>query len=188
MNEQMKQGAPAPSAEYALGFDPERVMLLRRSGAVWEELGDARFDGADLHGDLAALKDRIASDSPAGHVLRLVIPDDQILYTQLSLAPAPSRIQALRNALDGLTPYRVADLAFDWQDLTGGSPDAPEGTVRVAAVARQTLREAEEFALRHGFEPESFVAAPANDDFPRPPSFGQTRSAGAREQQGFGAG
>ena len=66
-------------------------------------------------------------------------------------------------ALDGLTPYAIEDLAFDWQ----GEGDS----VRVAAVARQTLREARDFARQYGFDGRGYCAAPAAGLYPGEPVF-----------------
>ena len=48
--------------------------------------------------------------------------------------------------------------------------DGADG-VRVAAVARQTLREAEDFARRYGFAPGGFVANPPAGVYPGAPRF-----------------
>lgn len=185
MNEQSENvitngraGPTEPPAEFALAFTAEAVKLMRRSDYGWRDTAEARFDDEDLRTALDGLRERIAQDAPHGHWLRLIIPDDQILYTGLTLAPASTRAQAVRNALDGLTPYPVGELAFDWDDghdIEAGPGAAAEGAeVQVAAVARQTLREAEDFACRHGFAPDSFVAAPRPAEFPREPRFGRT--------------
>lgn len=159
-----------PRPEFALSFSPEAVHLLRREGRDWTELGQARFDDAEMRQGLDALRRRIDTEAPRGHVLRLVIPADQILYTTLPLGPAQSPRQAVKNALDGLTPYPIGQIAFDWES-------AGEDLARVAAVARQTLEEAEGFALRYGFEADRFIALPDADSFSREPVFGATEHA-----------
>jgi len=49
---------------------------------------------------------------------------------------------------------------------------ADGGQSHVAAVARETLDEAEAFAVEHRFHPVSFAAAPANENFEGAPHFG----------------
>lgn len=159
-----------PRPEFALSFSPEAVHLLQRAGGDWAELGQARFDDTEMRQGLDALRQRIEIEAPGGHILRLVIPTDQILYTTLTLGPAPSPRQAVKNALDGLTPYPIGQLAFDWEA-------AEDGQARVAAVARQTLAEAEGFALRYGFAADRFIATPEGGAFPREPVFGLTDHA-----------
>ena len=172
MNEQTIRGATAPAMDFALGFQPDGVQLLRRDDGAWAELGRAAFSG-DLRASLGGFVQQLRAANAAG--LALVIPDDQILYTELRLPQAASTQAALRAGLDGLTPYRVADLAFDYAPADA----VPGSMVKVAAVARQTLQEAEDFAVRHGFAPDRFVAAPALDQFPHAPDFGATELAGA---------
>ncbi|NHF71888.1 hypothetical protein [Paracoccus xiamenensis] len=170
MNEQTKRGAIAPAMDFALGFQPDGVQLLSRNGGTWAELGRAPFDG-DLRGALSGFVQQLRAANAPG--LALVIPGDQILYTELQLPPAASADAALHAGLEGLTPYRVEDLAFDYAPTDA----APGSMVKVAAVARQTLQEAEDFAVRHGFAPDRFVAAPQADQFPHAPDFGATELA-----------
>lgn len=61
-----------------------------------------------------------------------------------------------------MTPYAVEELVFDIQ---GDGPD-----LRVAVVARETLEQAEAFAIQHRMNPVCFVAAPAQDRFRANPS------------------
>ncbi|MDO5605801.1 MAG: hypothetical protein Q4G25_11645 [Paracoccus sp. (in: a-proteobacteria)] len=169
MNEQLKHGAlRAPSGGFALGFQPDGVQLLHLRDGAWTELGRAPFSG-DLRGGLAEFSRRLDAAEATG--LALIIPEDQILYTDIVLPAAAGVDEALRAGLDGLTPYRVDQLAYDYMPA-----DAAPGThVRVAAVARQTLHEAEDFAVRHGFAPERFIAAPDRGRFPHMPDFGRTK-------------
>ncbi len=160
------QAAP----QFALSFSDDAVHLLERtappeSTAPWRERGSAAFDHPTFRDQLAAL--RAAARQPDGDPapVALVIPDDQILYTSLAAEAGKGQGQFVGRALDGLTPYAVQDLAWDWRTEPGGR------SVRVAAVARQTLREAHDFACRHGFEPTGFVAAPSEGLYPGTPRF-----------------
>src|SRR5699024_7314671 len=143
------------ATEYALSFSEDAVHLDRRDRGPeqegtaaprpWRHLGSVDFASAEFGADLARLRAMAtAGDDGAALPVTLVIPDDQILYTTLTVAPGADREQAVGRALDGLTPYAIEDLAFDWR----GEGDS----VRVAAVARQTLREAADFARQYGFE------------------------------------
>ena len=60
------------------------------------------------------------------------------------------------------------ELAFDIS--------ADGGLTHVAAVALETVDEAETFAVEHGFGPVSFVAAPEDSGFQGEPFFGTTRA------------
>ncbi|MDM7256109.1 MAG: hypothetical protein P3W90_005440, partial [Paracoccus sp. (in: a-proteobacteria)] len=149
-------------AELALAFTQDAVHVLRRNEGRWRPLGQARFDDPAMRQVLSALRDDLGGEPLP---VRVMIPDDQILYTDVAVDPALPRPQSLIAALEGLTPYDVADLAWD------AAPTAETGKLRVAAVARQTLTEAEGFALAHGFVPQGFGALPGAGRFPHEPDF-----------------
>ncbi|UWQ30972.1 hypothetical protein K3557_12170 [Leisingera sp. M523] len=128
------------------------------------------FNTEDLPAALAAMRADALQLAPGGIFCKLILPDDQIRYLTAETGdlPAEARIEAARQALEGATPYPVDELAFDI---------AIEGSrTHVAAVALETLDEAETFAVEHGFGPVSFVAAPENSGFPGEPFFGTTRA------------
>ncbi|MCV2448338.1 hypothetical protein [Paracoccus sp. DMF] len=154
--------------EYALSFSEDAVHLQRRETAAegqvpaaWRHLGSVEFDSAGFREELTALRAMAGDAAPLP--VTLVIPDDQILYTTLTVAPGADRERSVGRALDGLTPYAIDDLAFDWE----GDGDS----VRVAAVARQTLREARDFAAQYGFDGQGFCAAPSEAAYPGEPVF-----------------
>nr|RDS96312.1 translation initiation factor 2 [Cereibacter sphaeroides f. sp. denitrificans] len=164
---------------FALNLTPEAASLLRRMPDGWDELGSVPFDADDTEAALAAL--RAEAESQAGDegvTTKVVIPRSQILYMTLA-APGPdktSRRAQIREGLEGLTPYEVKDLVYDFE---------PEGAeVRLAVVARETLDEAESFAEQHGFNPVAFVALPEAGDFPREPVFGIISAAQRRLPKG----
>ena len=152
---------------FALLFSADGVVLMHRVAQGWVELGRALMADAGFAQSLADLR-RMADDLDAGGGVKLVLPGDQILYTKVeALGPGRQKQRSqIKSALIGRTPYQVPDLAFDW---VGAGP-----TVQVAVIARETLAEAEAFALEHGFEPISFVARPDPAEFTVEPFFGIT--------------
>lgn len=160
---------------FALSLSFDGIGLLHRTGASqWHLVGEVSLDSADLTMELAALREKAGSLEPSGVSSKLVIPDSQIRYLDLAASDAPDadhEATAMR-ALDGATPYALDDLAFDWNVV--------DGRLRVAAVARETLQEAENFAVEHRFNPVSFVARPEATNFGTEPFFGETSEAGAR--------
>lgn len=150
--------------DVALSFSPEAVHLQRRIDAEWHEADHVRFDDEDVRARLEAMRDILLNEGHDG--ILLIIPDDQLLYTRLSVeAEGPADMpQAVMRALDGLTPYSIDELAFDWL------PSVP-GEVFVAAVARQTLVEARQFSERYGFVINGFIADPDPERFPGEPEF-----------------
>lgn len=150
--------------DFALSFTTDAVQLLQRKNHVeWQTLGQAEFSSSNFRADLAELRSLTGHDRSGPLPVVLLIPHDQILYTSLQVPGGPSREVEVARALDGLTPYGIEELAFDWKD---------EGDeVRVAAVARQTLAEAQEFALRHGFLGQGYSAQPSDGEYPGAPVF-----------------
>ncbi len=102
---------------------------------------------------------------------KLIIPDGQIKYLTIDTGDIDedARREAAQQALEGATPYPVDKLAFDIS--------AEGAKTHIAAVARETLAEAEAFAVEHKFNPVSFVAAPEDAGFLGEPFFGQTEHA-----------
>lgn len=157
-----------PNFALTLSFDG--IGLLHRVPGGWHLVGDVALDAPDLSAALAVLRRTAIQLDNAGLRCKLVIPNEQIRYLKLA-APAKGTDMAahVARALDGATPYPVADLRFDW--IVVGED------LHVAAVARETLDEAEAFATEHDFGPVSFVAIPAADGFPGEPFFGPTDAA-----------
>ncbi|WP_299911110.1 hypothetical protein [uncultured Paracoccus sp.] len=153
-----------------MSFTHEEVVLEKRDPEGWRRLGSVRFTRGDLGQQLGSLRERdgTEADQAGGPDTLLVIPDDQILYTTLTVPPGPEPALAVARALEGLTPYEVADLAFAWAPAGEDQADS----LRIAAVARRTLEEAEQFALSQGFHPTGFIARPGDDRFPGQPDFG----------------
>jgi hypothetical protein len=151
---------------FALDFRDTLIRLLHRTGAGWHEVGQVSIEAPDLTEALGYLRATALGLSPRGISTKLVIPNDQILYTQVH-APGPDaakRRSQIKAALEGRTPYAVKDLVFDWS----GTGDE----VHVAVIARETLTEAEAFAAENRFNPVSFVAAPEEGRFKGEPWFG----------------
>jgi len=158
-----------PNFALTLSFDG--IGLLHRAFPGWHLVGEVALDSDDLNAGLTELRDKALVLDPSGLRCKLVIPNDQIRYLQFDAEDitGDDLPAAVRRALDGATPYPVDDLAYDWSFSAG--------RVYVAAVARETLSEAEAFATEHQFNPLSFVANPDANDFVGEPWFGETSHA-----------
>ena len=157
--------------KFALDLSHEGINLLHRSKGGWTLVGSVPLDDTDMGPHLAELRRRAAELESGGFTSKIIIPNSQILYTTLE-APGPDDIARevqIRSGLDGLTPYPVGDLVFDWR--------ADGEKARVAVLARETMDEAESFAVDHKFNPVSFVARPPAGEFSGEPFFGKTRAA-----------
>ncbi|WP_289041678.1 hypothetical protein [uncultured Aliiroseovarius sp.] len=142
---------------FALDLSHDGIGLVHRGKGGWTLMGEVSLDDPDMAGGLDVLRRKAADLESTGISCKLIIPGSQILFTGLT-APGPddaTRTTQIRDGLQGLTPYDVTDLVFDWH------PDpAQDGMVHVAVVARDTLDEAEAFANEHRMNPVSFVARP----------------------------
>jgi len=155
---------------FALNLSLDGISLLHRAGSVWVNVGDVSIDSEDLAAELSMLRKSAANLSPAGITSKLVLPNSQILYASLEDPGEDDakRHAAIQKALDGTTPYTLDEITYDWR--------IKDGQILVAAVANETLEEAEAFASEHRFNPVSFVAVPENGDFPGEPFFGQAKA------------
>ena len=156
---------------FALSLSFDGIKLLHRAAGGWREVGEVELTSSDLAGELAVLRKTAASLEPAGVRTKLLIPASQIKYLTietLGLSEAACR-KAAEAALQDATPYEIADLAYDIS-LDGAQ-------THIAAVARETLAEAEAFATEHRFHPVSFVAVPADAPYLGEPYFGETEGA-----------
>jgi len=140
---------------------------MHRAQGGWHLVGQVALDDADMTGALARLHEAALTLEPSGVSTKLLIPNDQIKY--IAIDTTRTEEDDVRAALDGATPYPVDQLSYDF--AKGG------GRTYIAAVARETLDEAEQFANEHGFNPVSFAAVPEPFTYVGEAFFGAARSA-----------
>lgn len=154
--------------DFTLSLSFEGIRLLHRVDGGWQSVGDVALDVPDLSGSLASLRAAgaaLAGDQP--FATKLLIPDDQIKFAQIETAR--TTLDDVHAAIDGSTPYAIGDLMIDYEQSGGRT--------HIAAVARETLAEAEAFAAEHGFNPLAFVAAAEPFTFQQEVFFGTTAHA-----------
>ena len=141
---------------------------MHRAAGGWRVVGEVPLDAADLAVDLEALRKKALTLDPGGVETKLILPNDQIKYLTIDTTGLDhdARRAAAELALDGATPYAVADLAFDI------CMDGDQ--THIAAVARETMAEAEGFATQYRFHPLCYVAVPDDSPFLGEPFFGVT--------------
>ncbi len=164
----------------ALFLSSDSIALAHRQpDGHWAMIGDTAFDVPDVNAAMADLRDlAVAREGDAFETL-LVLPDDQILYTSLTAPTDDPELTIFRieDGLDGLTPYAVTELEYDWRVLE-------QDRVKIAVVARETLDEARNFAAQYGFACTGFASMPPMERFPGVPTF----ELGARaSEMGFSA-
>lgn len=154
---------------FALSLSSLGITLLLRASGGWRNIGTVDFDSGDLDAELAALRAKgLEFDSPMS--CKLILPNDQIRYLTLETGDISdeTRLAEMRLALADATPYELHELAFDV---------SADGTrTHAAAVAYETLQEAEHFAQMHGFNPVCFVACPDENSYLGEPFFGPAAS------------
>ncbi|WP_425073065.1 hypothetical protein [Sagittula sp. S175] len=154
-------------SNFALALSFEGITLLRRMGSSWARIEEVPIDHADLDVAVVAMRDRAEALDPKGAEVALIIPNEQIRYIDLpSLGgDGSARDAAIRAALDGATPYPLN--ALSWDHVVSG------GRLQIAAVAHETLEEAETFARDHGFTPTCHMARADAAQFDGPVFFGK---------------
>jgi len=157
--------------EFALSLSFDGIRLLQRAAGGWRAVGEVAVSDPDLTGALQELRRSAGKVKTRRVRTKLIIPDNQIKYLTVDTGDVDddARRAAAAKALDGATPYPVDALAFDIS--------VDRAKTHVAAVARETLAEAEAFAVEHKFNPVSFVAAPNDAAFLGEPFFGETAAA-----------
>ncbi|MGH1414288.1 MAG: hypothetical protein ACRBB0_12415 [Pelagimonas sp.] len=155
---------------FALSLSFEGIALLRRTGDVWAQIQEVPLDGGDLEAAVLGLRNRAEDLDPAGAQVTLVIPNEQIRYLDVEDLGGDASAQdvAVRTALDGATPYPVDELVYDFA--------VHNGRIFIAAVARETLDEAEDFARQNGFEPVGHAAIAPDGQFDGAVFFGPAGS------------
>ncbi len=152
---------------FALSLSFDGIKLMHRVKGGWHLVGEVPLDAADLDAEIAVLRRNALALEPRGLRTKILIPNEQIRY--LSLDSTRAQDLDVRQALDGATPYAIDELVYDF--ARGG------GRTHIAAVARETLDEAETFANGYRFSPVCFAAIPEEYTFPGEVFFGQTTVA-----------
>nr|WP_170784448.1 hypothetical protein [Ruegeria lacuscaerulensis] len=130
---------------------------LANNDSFW--LGDVFVDEPDLGAQLATLRDKaFALETQLS--CTLVLPKDQVRYLAVDADGADGSVET---ALTSATPYTLDELVYDTATR--------DQIIHVAAVAKQTLTEAREFATEHGFVPVQITAPTDGEDYPEAPQF-----------------
>ena len=156
---------------FALSLSFEGIQLLHRGAGGWRLVGRVEPDAKNLNDELASLRKSASRLEPGGVRSKILLPNDQIKFLTIPEAAQDKmgHDSTVRAALEGATPYDVGDLVFDV------SQDGDN--LHIAAVAKETLKEAEAFAVEHNFHPISFAAVPGDAGFLGEPNFGLTDHA-----------
>ncbi|MFY0690741.1 MAG: hypothetical protein JXR14_02325 [Paracoccaceae bacterium] len=157
------------NSNFALDLSEDGIVLLHRATteADWSPVASVSLDSETLSSDLDAL--RLTAEALEGEAFttELILPESQLLYATVSIEnDVESDVEA---ALVQRTPYAIEELCYD---IDGTGPE-----VRIVAVARQTLREAEEFVAPYNLNAVAFTARPDPALFSRAPNLGTVEGA-----------
>lgn len=159
------------TTNFALSLSFEGISLLHRAPDGWDLVGETPLDVEDLSSVLADMRADALRLDPSGLQCKILIPNEQIKF--ITLETAQTELPDVMAALENATPYAIDELAIDF--------DRNGGRTFIAAVARETLQEAEAFAVEHGFTPVSMAAVPAPMTFRSEVFFGPAAAAGTAE-------
>jgi hypothetical protein len=156
--------------DFALSLSFEGISLLNRQKTGWSHVGYVDLAAENLSDHLEKLNAKAKRIADGTVYSKIVIPNEQIRYIVVVYTEQQdaSYLQ-VEAALTGATPYAVSDLVYDWE--------VHAGQLYIAAVARETLEEAEQFACQHKFNPVRFVATPAQNTLQREIDFGPCEGA-----------
>ena len=149
---------------FALSLSFEGIELLHRVPRGWRRIGRADVTSDTLDQELTNLREKAEAIAPDGLRTKLIIPLDQIKY--IAIDSTQTTQDDIHDVLEGATPYALDELVIDCERFGGRT--------HIAAVARETLQEAETFAAAHGFNPVAFVAVPEPFTFQKEVFFGPT--------------
>jgi hypothetical protein len=136
---------------FLLHLSTDSIALDQRSEAgAWVRLGAVNSDNPKLAQAFTHLKTLARPEGTDPFDVLIVLPSDQVKTLQLEVSDMTSA--DVNATLEGQTPYDTTELCIDWCNI-------PQGTA-VAAVARDTLIEAREFAKSFDFNAVGFVALP----------------------------
>ena len=155
------------TTNFALSLSSDGIKLLQRVSDGWHLVSETELDVPDLGAALSQMRDDALALDPTGLRTKVLIPSEQIKF--ITLETAQTSIDDVMSALEGATPYATSDLVVDF--------DRNGGRTFIAAVARETLDEAEAFATQYNFAPVSFAAIPEQMTFKGEVFFGPSSIA-----------
>ena len=142
-------------------------MVMHHAEGVWSRVFSIDLDPDTIDQDMADILARVQDVNSDQRSVNLVLPSDQIKFLTLDHEPDHTKDQitkAIEQALAHETPYAISELRYDYRIL--------DDKVYVAAVAIETLHEAEEFITTHGFDVIGSRAADQTGGFDNGAYFG----------------
>ncbi len=157
----------AQSPRFALSLSFEGVGLEEYAKGASSKIAEAIWDKDDFDQRMSELSRKAEAMSGDGLRVALILPNEQIKLVSVACPDDADSItinEHILRTMDGATPYSMDELRFDHH--------LANGTLYVAAVALETLNEAEDLAKNYGFSPLSCIARTDANTFPTEVFFG----------------
>ena len=139
------------TSKFLLHLSSDSIDLERvDASGHWHRLGSVSPDIENLSEALANLRQTAVPDAAGPLEVLVALPADQIKGLDLDHTDTSSA--ALQQALAGQTPYEFSELCVDCRPTAKGQT--------IAAIAQETLEEAEDLTEAFGFKAVGFVALP----------------------------
>jgi hypothetical protein len=139
------------SSKFLLHLSSDSIDLERQDASGhWHRLGSVSPDSKHLTEALAHLRQTVVTEASDPLEVLVALPADQI--KRVDLDHSDTSTAALQQALAGQTPYEFHELCVDCLPT-------PQGQT-IAAIAQETLEEAENLTQAFGFKAAGFVALP----------------------------
>jgi hypothetical protein len=156
---------------FALDLSEDGIVLLHRAdkGDGWVKLREVSLDSASLARDLHGLRDVAVGLEGEDFTSKLILPPSQLLYATVEVEGDTRK--SVEDALEDRTPYLTSQLVYD----TSGKVSGSNREVKVVAVARETLSEAEGFLAPYHLNAIGFTALPEPGHFDGEPNLGPSK-------------
>ncbi|NCV30476.1 MAG: hypothetical protein EBW60_10380 [Rhodobacteraceae bacterium] len=157
----------AQSPRFALSLSFEGIDLEEYAKGASSKIAQAILDTDDFDQRMFAISRKAEAMSGDGLSVALILPTEQIKFVSVSCPNDADHItinEHILRTMDRATPYSMDELRIDHH--------LADGTLHVAAVALETLDEAEQFAKQYGFSPVACIARTDADTFPVEVFFG----------------
>ena len=157
----------AQSPRFALSLSFEGIGLEEYAKGASSKIAEAILDKDDFDQRISELSRKAEAMFGDGLRVALILPNEQIKFVSVACPDDADPItinEHILRTMDGATPYPMDELRFDHHLAVR--------TLYVAAVALETLNEAEEFAKNYGFSPLACIARTDTDTFPTEVFFG----------------
>jgi type IV pilus biogenesis protein PilP len=154
--------------QYAVDLSNDGVMLWHRDAdQPWQLLDEVALDAQDFSERIEQLKIKHGPNAGDRYLTRVRIPQSEVYISEIDLngLDCADNTPKINDFLAQNTPYEPQELSFDLCNK------ADVGATYVAAITKQTIKEAKEFISGFGFEVAFYTTKLDGSDFTKNPRF-----------------